>query len=527
MDIPQSKPILLENALRSLARIIKAASFYPPGHPALRAQVLEGLKAWRPLLAEGNLTFSVRKDHFLVDEARVGKDAAFLPQLATAFFARRVQRVLVMPDFSDRDLLGVARALAIRPELVAQKGGIEELLLQARVTTLWFNELQLDRIIRRKEEAEKAFAVDSGKAGDANQWDEPLLEEAAKQAEEKPKELQELEELLRNLQQQDISDDRYRLLLQEFPTKLRRVLNDEGRFLAIEALALLLTHAQSERLSAARRQAAHQALDALGMDDVLNYLVDLLCMPLTTRQEQDAIITILLFYGTRVVTRIMDRLCSEKGGQARRCLTELLSRQGAEAIPILNSYLKDERWYVKRNVVFILGEIRHPAAVPALIPLLKHEDVRVGREAIRALSRIGGPEALDILLQVAEDEDPDLRRLAFLSLGAMKEPAAVPFLLKVVQSKDFLVKKLDEKKEAIRALGEIAAPGSWPHLLEVLHRKKFWKRSRYNDLRAAAAGALASFPVPEVLEALEAATEDPAQQVARAAVLSLKQLKKG
>ena len=526
MDSSQPKPILLENALRSLARVMKAAGFYPPGHPALRAQVLEGVKAWRPLLAEDNLIFSVRKDLFVFDETQVGKNAPFLPQLATAFFARRVQKVLVMQDFSDRDLLGLARALAIRPEVVAKKGGIEELLLQARVMTLWFNELQLDRIAKRREEAEKALAANPGKPGAANQWDEPLLEEVAEQPEETPKELRDLEELLRHLQE-DIPDDRYRLLLQELPPQLRQVLDSEGRHLVIEALALLLTHSQAVQLSTPRRDAARKTLDELGMDDVLDYLVDLLCLPLATRQEQDAIITILLFYGSRIVGRVMDRLSSEKGGQARRCLTELLSRQGAEAIPALTAYLKDERWYVKRNVVFILGEIRHPAAIPALTPLLNYEDVRVGREAIRALARIGGPKALEILLQVAEDEDPDLRRLAFLSLGAMKEPAAVPFLLKVIQSKDLLVKKLDEKKEAIRALGEIAAPDSWPHLLDVLHRKKFWKRTRYNDLRAAAAAALASFSVPEVIDALEEATEDPAQQVARTAVQSLKQLKKG
>ncbi|MDW7644305.1 MAG: HEAT repeat domain-containing protein [Desulfuromonadales bacterium] len=526
MDNPQPNPILLENALRSLARVMKAASFYPPGHPALRAQILEGLKAWRPLLSEGNLIFSVRRDHFLLNDVHVGKNVPFLPPLATAFFARRVQKVLVMPDFSDRDLLGLARALAIRPEVVAQKGGIEELLLQARVMTLWFNELQLDRIAKRREEAEKTLAANPGTDGAARQWDEPLLEETAEKPEETPKELRDLKELLRNLQQ-DISDDRYRLLLLELPPQLRQVLNSEGRHLVIEALALLLTHSQSEQVSVPRREAARKTLDELGMDDVLDYLVDLLCLPLATRQEQEAIITILLFYGSRIVGRAMERLSAEKGGQARRCLTELLSRQGGEAIPILSSYLKDERWYVKRNVVFILGEIRHPAAIPALTPLLNHEDVRVGREAIRSLSRIGGPKALAILLQVAEDEDPDLRRLAFLSLGAMKEPAAVPFLLKVIRSNDFLVKKLDEKKEAIRALGEIAAPDSWPHLLEVLHRKKFWKRSRFNDLRAAAAGALASFPIPEVISALEEATEDPAQQVARTAVQSLKQLKKG
>ena len=72
--------------------------------------------------------------------------------------------------------------------------------------------------------------------------------------------------------------------------------------------------------------------------------------------------------------------------------------------------------------------------------------------------------------------------------------------------RDPLVKNLDEKKDAIRALGEIASADSWPHLIEVLRKRKLWKRSRYDELRVTAASALANFNHPEVIRALEEAT---------------------
>jgi len=520
----QTKPVLLENALKALARIIKAANFYPPGHPALKSQLQEGINTWQILVRPGNLVFSVKRDHFILDNDPVGKEAPMIPALATAFFGRRVQRLLVMPDLCERDLLGLGRALSMKPEVIQQRGGLEELLLQARITSIWFNELDLDRINKRRQEIKDAIALEQERS-DA-QWDEPLLEESGTSTQSPSQEQSGLEELLRSLQT-DLSDERYALTVQELIPQIRQFLTEEGRILVIEAFALLLNHCRSKQNSAARRNTAENALKELGMDDILDFLVSSLCLPQMTRHEQETVIGILLYYGNTVIGRIMDRLSVEKGGHARRCLTDVLSRQESAAVPVLAAYLKDDRWYVVRNAVFILGEIRHPSAIPHLEPLLGHNDVRVGREAIRALARIGGPQALDILLDVAEDEDPDLRRLAFLSLGAMKEPAAVPFLLHVLQTSDPLVKNLDEKKDAIRALGEIASADSWPHLIEVLRKRKLWKRSRYDELRVTAASALANFNHPEVIRALEEATNDRSEPVARAAVQSLKPLRKG
>jgi hypothetical protein len=222
----------------------------------------------------------------------------------------------------------------------------------------------------------------------------------------------------------------------------------------------------------------------------------------------------------------MERLAEESDAQARKLLSDALIHQGPAAIPVLIEYLGDERWYVVRNAVAILGELRAQTAVAHFHPLLGHLDVRVRREAIRALTRIGGNDAVEILLQIVQKGDPDLRPHALLSLGAMKNPAAVPTLLRIVGQPDPWVKMSEIKKEAIRALGEIGSAEAIPALLAILKRRKLWRRALFNELRAAAAISLGDIGQVSVTETLTAATEDRSSTVARAAVQALKQLRK-
>lgn len=222
----------------------------------------------------------------------------------------------------------------------------------------------------------------------------------------------------------------------------------------------------------------------------------------------------------------MDILATEDSAQNRKLLNEVLARSGTVALPIVNEYLSDERWFVVRNAVYILGEIRSQESLAELALLLQHDEIRVRRETIRALTKIGGKRAIKILLQTALANDQELRRQAILSLGAMRATTAAPTLLTLLRQKDWSQRGIDLKKDTIRALGEIHAPEAVPELLKIVKKRRWLHRQLNDELRVAAAAALGDIAEESTRETLEKVTNDKTTNVARAAAKALMQLDK-
>lgn len=516
----------LESALKGLVKLIKAVRYYPPAHPSLGAAVEEARLGFAPLLDAEPFSFLVRREGFALGETPVGADNPILRKLAPFLFSRRIQRLTVLPDLSGQDLKTFSRCLTLEPAEIQRLGGIQEVLQKALVSTLWANEVDLAKILARKEELDARKKARAGKESSEELFPGAQPQGTGKGAETAAaQEERDLRRVLQELERVE-SDQRYRLLLQELIPLVHLTLTETGRPLVLQALARLCRDSGDQRLSPNRRESAREALDQLSSNDVLDFLVAFLCTREIRKETRESILRLLVFLREKVVRRLMDHLAEESDAQARRFLTEALVRLGPQATAILPGYLADERWYVVRNAVAILGELRARDTAVHLIPLLHHPDVRVRRETIRTLTRIGGTEAVEILLRTVEEGDPELRPQALLSLGAMKDPAAVPTLLKLVGRPDPLVKIPEVKKEAIKALGEIGAPAAVPVLISTLKRRPLWGRARFNEVRAAAAGALGSIGGAEAATALEAATDDRAAPVARAAAQALKQLRK-
>jgi HEAT repeat protein len=504
----------LETVLRALVKLIKAVNFYPPGHPALRSVLEECFAGFSPLLIQGPLTFSVRKDRFLLGEAPISPENLLLQKLATAFFARRLQQVTVMPDLAPRDLLGLVRCLTLRPPAIQKHGGVQEILFQAQITSVWFNELDLARLQLRKDEIDGQIAALDLPPPDP--WDDPPIDEERGGNAAPADPARTLETIFKELQQEK-DDQRYRLLVQELIPQIRFNLGDEKRQLIVQALFTLLRDSRDPHLSEARRSHARYAVEELALDEVLDFLLGTLCLPNLEDKYRGATRKILLGFREKAVAPAMELLARESTPQARRYLVEFLAQQDAAAIPLLARYLEDKRWYMVRNAAFTLGEIRDPSSLKDLTPLLDHGELRVRRVAMRAITRIGGQGALQILLGVAQGDDPDLRRLALLSLGALKEPSAIPFLLKTVLRSDPWLKTLGEKRDALKALGEIGSEDALPVLLQVLRRRPFFGRARFDELRTWAAWAIGRIGTAAALESLAGAVNDRCPLVARTA----------
>jgi vesicle coat complex subunit len=219
-------------------------------------------------------------------------------------------------------------------------------------------------------------------------------------------------------------------------------------------------------------------------------------------------------------------LTEERAAQKRKLLNEVLVRGGAPTLPIIYEYLDDERWYVVRNAIAIIGDIRSQDSLEQLTPLLQHEDLRVRRETLRSLTKIGSDSAIKILLQATAADDQELRRQAILSLGAIRANSAVPTLLKLLQKTDWSPDVVELKKDAIRALGEIRDPEAIPELAKIINKKSWLRRQLNDELRMAAAAALGDIAEESTRTILEKTTHDRSATVARAAAQALKQLDK-
>ena len=261
--------------------------------------------------------------------------------------------------------------------------------------------------------------------------------------------------------------------------------------------------------------------------DLSNYLFDFLIHEQTDKKVRQTLIKILVFTRDKTSLPMMSRLAEEKQAGARKLLAEVLAKCGVAAEPALFDFLNDDRWYVARNVIAILGEIRSQASLEYLPSFLQHEDLRVQRETIRTLTKIGGQTAIDILIKAAQSSDQDLCRQALLSLGAMRAESAVPVLRKLLQQSGWNQQTMDLKKDAIRALGEIRCKDALDDLLAIANRKRLLRRRPNEELRIAAIHALGELGERSVHDALEAFTNESSVAVARAAAKALKQVDKG
>ena len=94
---------------------------------------------------------------------------------------------------------------------------------------------------------------------------------------------------------------------------------------------------------------------------------------------------LLRFAGPKGVESVFKRLNEETDAKNRLALVRLVGQMGSEGIAVAYKYLKDERWYVVRNICVALGDLKDPDLADHIVPALEHPDERVQQAALKAL----------------------------------------------------------------------------------------------------------------------------------------------
>ncbi len=227
--------------------------------------------------------------------------------------------------------------------------------------------------------------------------------------------------------------------------------------------------------------------------------------------------------GDATVEVLVQELMSSQESQARRAYFDSIVALDLNAT-MLFDLVRDNRWFVVRNAVALLGEMGVEQADVAMLPLLTHDDDRIRIAAARALMRLGTAKAMHGLHGVIEDQHPEVRRIAAAAYGlpgigggGVRPPAArLAAALDKERDEDVALEMLASlgklgSADAIQRLLRIAQPAAAAEPGERQTNREAW-------IRIAALEALVRARGYAVMGAIDSLAGDADPEVAAAVV---------
>jgi len=179
-----------------------------------------------------------------------------------------------------------------------------------------------------------------------------------------------------------------------------------------------------------------------------------------------------------------------KSIQGRKKAITVLIHIGKQDLQKLARGLQDTRWYVVRNIIYILRHIGDQKAVEYLLDTVRHPDVRVRKESIKTLGDLQSPLAVPTLRDCLDDPDPSTRLLAARSLSSIGSENAKRMLLERINGNEFRSRDFEEKRSFYEALARWNDTDVLNSLVRILKRRSFFKKARADEDRACAAHCL-------------------------------------
>lgn len=485
----------LDAALIALAKALKAMSFYPREHPVRDESIACVLPLLQPLLQDRELVLLWSRDGCSISGSTAVKNtSASAKVVAREMLTRKLQRLIILPEVSLHDLQAFLALITVDAAEIMAGGGIEKAIAAAGIVTIGANEVDLD-ILRARARSNDTqgpdFTADEEPAMEAGTEDQPTEEEQLKEEEiDNPMDIQFSLlgiDIVLGMLKAETREGPFLQLAREVIDSAEELKRQEAFDLLMQVLAALLDIHAADR-TAAQKEFLRYALEQISSGTMTAYLLD----RIEDRAAEDELMidSLCATIGQSLSFPLVQRLCVAESLSDRKSIAIALTRAGESAIAAIVPMLKDERWYVVRNMVTLLGEINSPESVKALKMMVQHPEAKVRKEVVKSLAKVAPQAGEYTLISMLADLDRDVVRQVIFSLGALRSKAAVQPLLDIVTASDAFLKELEVKKIAVSALGRIGDHRSTASLVGVLTTRGWFAPRRWLELRTAAAAAL-------------------------------------
>lgn len=240
----------------------------------------------------------------------------------------------------------------------------------------------------------------------------------------------------------------------------------------------------SKTQSADVKKALSGVMIAAGNSEVIKSIGDLLDAKTEVYEADFA--EYVGFLGANSIPNLINVLGSLQGISGRKCVINALVSIGKKDINSLVKSLKDDRWYVVRNIIHILRQIGDPRVVDFLVKSVGHEDVRVRKEVIKALGELGGQKAVETVHGFIFDPDPSIRSIAIRALGASGADYGKWAVIERLSDRRIETVPFNEVKEAFEVLSRWKDKDVKEFLTGIIKKNPFFGRAKYSEYKACA-----------------------------------------
>lgn len=294
-----------------------------------------------------------------------------------------------------------------------------------------------------------------------------------------------------------VSDEEYRYFINTLNEQAGEFIVTGRYGLVLETLKVLESNAANNIFP----DITSEALQYYNSPEFISQIID--SLRIIGRQVRDMALLLCEYYGEKILPYLFDALIEEDSQTVRSFFIWVITRFGDRALTEAIKRLSDSRWFVKRNMLYILSECGSEKAISHIRSYGHHENPKVSFEAIKCLLKAGDSYGIRSLRDYLHDESRDTVEQAILLCGTFKVKESIPDLLKMLKKNIMSSADLREKIPVVRALGEIGDARVLDALRDILSSKSILFKGILEELKVEIYKTLGKYPYETVRDLIE------------------------
>lgn len=216
------------------------------------------------------------------------------------------------------------------------------------------------------------------------------------------------------------------------------------------------------------------------------------------RKNRDNVVEYSKRLKGHLIAPLLDALSEEENAAVRRFYLSLAASFGKDVVPGAIERLADKRWYVQRNMLYLLRECGDGTVLKHINPFCEHSDIRVAFEAVKAYLHFGSPEGIKFLKRHLHSNKTEIRDQALKLAGGYRIKPLVPDLIKMLIKKDILGGDFHLKIPIVWALGNIGDARALHYLFDICKEKSILYKAGLEGLKVEIYHSLKNYPAAAV-----------------------------